>query len=441
MPTSVALVPAAARGVVHLPGGPAGDVRDQGGDHGRGVCPRRGLEGLGADQQADVEQDRHDRGGREDGAEQAEHPEEAEQRDDHAGRHRVAGAAAGRLPAGVSDVDGRGERRAQQGADDRAAAVGEQHAAQVVAVPGGGRALHVGHRLGEVVDAQRDRRGQQRGHVAQAVDEQPGLQVREGERDVLGGGGHVRHRHGAAEPADGAAEQQRDQPDGQVEGQPDIGEQTDQQQAEDRQGDPRGLPHLSGRVHRDEGDGDAGQGAQQGGAGRVPADVRADEGSDQHDHPDDERPRDAGRPRLDRVLGAQVDRQHDDEDDDEHVRHAGAVRHRGDVGAVLLHGEPAGQVRVVHVAQHQGDAQRRQDDPEDVTGVHPDHADAQAGQREHVDQDVDAEAEERVGVAAYPVGKFHGCSFRVTEVESATQPKMPPWAAIICRPTRWNSGK
>ena len=25
--------------------------------------------------------------------------------------------------------------------------------------------------------------------------------------------------------------------------------------------------------------------------------------------------------------------------------------------------------------------------------------------------------------------------------DSATQPKIPPWAAIICRPTRWNSGK
>ena len=28
-----------------------------------------------------------------------------------------------------------------------------------------------------------------------------------------------------------------------------------------------------------------------------------------------------------------------------------------------------------------------------------------------------------------------------TAAESATQPKMPPWAAIISRPTRWNSGK
>ena len=25
--------------------------------------------------------------------------------------------------------------------------------------------------------------------------------------------------------------------------------------------------------------------------------------------------------------------------------------------------------------------------------------------------------------------------------DGATQPKMPPWAAIISRPTRWNSGK
>ena len=28
-----------------------------------------------------------------------------------------------------------------------------------------------------------------------------------------------------------------------------------------------------------------------------------------------------------------------------------------------------------------------------------------------------------------------------TLADGATQPKMPPWAAIISRPTRWNSGK
>jgi hypothetical protein len=85
---------------------------------------------------------------------------------------------------------------------------------------------------------------------------------------------------------------------------------------------------------------------------------------------------------------------------------------------------------------------------------HLDDADAQAGQGEHVDQDVDAEAEERVGVAAYPIGEFKpalgGSVVSVMTLlaggatavdDPATQPKMPPWAAIISRPTRWNSGK
>ena len=54
-----------------------------------------------------------------------------------------------------------------------------------------------------------------------------------------------------------------------------------------------------------------------------------------HDDADHERPRQAGLPGLHRILGVQVDRQHDHEDDDEHVRHAGAVRQCRDVGAVL----------------------------------------------------------------------------------------------------------
>ncbi len=44
-------------------------------------------------------------------------------------------------------------------------------------------------------------------------------------------------------------------------------------------------------------------------------------------------------------------------------------------------------------------------------------------------------------------GQEEGCNTGVagsaarTCAESATQPKMPPWAAIMSRPTRWNSGK
>ena len=47
-----------------------------------------------------------------------------------AGRQRVADAAADRLPAGMADIDRRRERAAEERADDRADAVGQQDAAQ-----------------------------------------------------------------------------------------------------------------------------------------------------------------------------------------------------------------------------------------------------------------------------------------------------------------------
>ena len=50
-------------------------------------------------------------------------------------------------------------------ADDRADAVGEQDLAQVVVVARRRGALDVVHRLGEVVDAERDRGGEQRRDV------------------------------------------------------------------------------------------------------------------------------------------------------------------------------------------------------------------------------------------------------------------------------------
>ncbi|MGH3985078.1 MAG: hypothetical protein ACRDST_20925, partial [Pseudonocardiaceae bacterium] len=72
----------------------------------------------------------------------------------------------------MSDVDGRRERAAQRSADHCAGTVGEQHAAQVVVVSGHRGAFHVGHAFAEVVDAQRDRGGQQRRHLREAVDQQ-----------------------------------------------------------------------------------------------------------------------------------------------------------------------------------------------------------------------------------------------------------------------------
>ena len=167
--------------------------------------------------------------------------------------------------------------------------------------------------------------------------------------------------------------------------------------------------------------------------------------------------------------------------------------------AVLAAGQPPGEERVVDVAGDQGDAQRRQHRAQDVGDGDLHDGDEQAGQRQHVDQDVEAQAEECVGLAAgperqldgalgvadrNPVNLFmaspggsgvsgisaglaqwrdrcgdgagvsgratgDGCGGRlvvgwpgaISVPESVTQPKIPPCAAIISRPTRWNSGK
>jgi hypothetical protein len=114
----------------------------------------------------------------------------------------------------------------------------------------------------------------------------------------------------------------------------------------------------------------------------------------------------SGRPGSDRVAGPEEDRQHDDEDHDEHVRDAGSVRHRGHVGALLAPGEPAGEQRVVHVADDQGDAQRRQHGAEDIGSGELHDEDQQCGQGEHVHQDVERQPEERVQVTPSPPGNL-----------------------------------
>ncbi len=75
----------------------------------------------------------------------------------------------------MADVDGGRERRAERRTDHGARAVGDQDRPEVVLVTGRGGRLDVGHALGEVVDAQRDRRRQQRRDLAQPVDQQVDL--------------------------------------------------------------------------------------------------------------------------------------------------------------------------------------------------------------------------------------------------------------------------
>ena len=123
---------------------------------------------MGADHEADIEQDRQDRDERHHREQQRRQAEEADQRDDDAGRERIADAAAHRLPARMADIDRRRERAAEERADDGADAVGEQDVAQIVAVARRRRAFDVVHALGEIVDAERNGGDQQRRDIGEA---------------------------------------------------------------------------------------------------------------------------------------------------------------------------------------------------------------------------------------------------------------------------------
>ena len=105
------------------------------------------------------------------------------------------------------------------------------------------------------------------------------------------------------------------------------------------------------------------------------------------------------------LIGSPVfsgDRQHDHEGDDEHVRHADARGQRADIGAPGLLREPVGQPRVIERGQAQHQPGGRQDAAEDEVVRHLQHEAQQRGQREQVDEDVGAEAEEGVPVSGHP---------------------------------------
>jgi hypothetical protein len=90
-----------------------------------------------------------------------------------------------------------------------------------------------------------------------------------------------------------------------------------------------------------------------------------DEGADQHDDADDESPSESCLPGEQRVVGSQINRQHDHENDDEHVRHARTIRHGRHVAAFLGLGQTVGEIGIVEIAERKRDAQRRQDMAED----------------------------------------------------------------------------
>ena len=179
----------------------------------------------------------------------------------------------------------------------------------------------------------------------------------------------------------------------------------DDREADDA--DHRRHEHLQRRAHRDEGDRDAGQRAEQRGARRDLADDGRDEAADHQHEALDEHPGQAGLPALDRIAGRERDRQHDHEGDDEHVRHADARGQRADVGAAGLLARAGRRARRSrscdrHIIRPSAGRMRPNTRSSGIFSTKR----SSAGQRQQVDQDVGAEAEEGVPVARRPEFRF-----------------------------------
>ena len=292
--------------------------------------------------------------------------EKADDADHDPGRQRIADPATDRLPAGMSDVDRRRKRAAEQSADNCAGAVGQQYFAQAVIVSGGRSALDVVHALGEIIDAERHGGDEQRPDIANRLGEISG-RVGEAQTELAESGDHLGglhqfiEMHEFGEPGEDSPQQHRHQASGQPERQANAGHPADQHDRQREHEEPRVFPSEKGRPHRDEGDRDAGEGPEHRRARRVFAHGRSDKGAQQDDDADDEAPDEAHLPGKQWVVRLQIDWQHDQEDDDEHVRHARPVGHRRHIRPAGAFGQPPGEIGVIEVAQWQGDAQGRQD--------------------------------------------------------------------------------
>jgi hypothetical protein len=298
---------------------------------------------------------------------------------------------------------------AHHAADQADGAVGREDAGGRIGIPGDLGTLDIVHGLHEIVDAERDR-----GHQDHAEELEPAEDVAEGrqgnrETDSLDGGEET----GTADPAHVEAErlgapghhhpeQDGDEAGGNPAGITQAAEPGEEDDGEGDDTDDGCRDHLQGRTHGDEGDGDAGQGAEERGARRDPPDHGGDETADHQDEALDEDPGEPRLPGLQRIAGGELDRQHDHEDHDEHVRHADAGGQRADVVAPGRPGEPIGEPSVIGggEAEHQPDG--GQDAPEGDGVGHAQHEAEQAGEHQQVDEDVGAEAEERVPVSRHP---------------------------------------
>ena len=276
-------------------------------------------------------------------------------------------------------------------------------------MPAADGALDVVHRLDEIVDAEGNRGDQDdsdeleaRKDVTDGRDREREAEVRKGVADAADAQAAVAETEQVRSPGDDRARGDGDQAARHV---PEITHAAEPVRQDDREADEadeRRLEHEQAGPHRDEGDGNAGERAEQRRARRDLADDRRDEAARHQDETLDEHPGEACLPGLDGIVGPEEDRQHDDEGDDEHVRHADARRQGADVGAAGLLGQPIGEPGVVDRAEEQHQPEGGKNSPEHQRIRHLEHVAQQPGQHENVDEDVGAEPEEGVPVAGNP---------------------------------------
>ncbi len=386
----------------------------------------RGGEGLRSDDHADVDQDRQQRHQRDHCRGQSHNAGEGQDQDHNAGENGVTHAGAGSLPAGVTDVDDGGEHAAQEGAQDRQHG-GNRHAQRHgIMLAGGVRAFQVIHALQEVVNAQRNGCGQIGSDVAEALDELADHQAGEGNVEVMHGVRHGVRAHIAGGPGQDRADEDRERAGRHVEGQPLVSQPAHHQDNEAHKADVRRGEHFTDGVAGNEGQREAGQSAQHGGAGHVLLDDGTGKGADEHDHAFHKVPHHTGGPGQHPVFGGNVGGQDHGQRHRIIVRHAQAVRHSRHIRAVFPYGHLPCDVGQYEVTQRNGQRRSRHDFAvHDVRG-HRDRHRQKGNGRQEVGQRVGKKAEKSVQVAADPQGRAPDFFCVAHNLSSYFNPRLSP---------------
>ena len=150
------------------PGGNTGKEADD--DRGR-MGPGRGLEGLGRDDDTDPQDNGHARLDGHGPGDPAQGAGQAQRGHEQAVHPGVPDAGTQGLPAGVADVDGRGEGATEQGPDQRPDAVRNERRRVWIVIPGRSGTLQVLKRTDQVEQAH----GQDDRDVCQRIGSREGV--------------------------------------------------------------------------------------------------------------------------------------------------------------------------------------------------------------------------------------------------------------------------